>query len=222
MKRNLPLLIIGTVLLIALIGGGILYKTSKPAPAADSPKPQAAIAPGAEPPRLRGNANAPVMLEEYGDFQCPPCGLLHPELKEIEKQYGDKLVVSFRQFPLAQLHKNAYDAARAAEAAGLQGKFWEMHDMLYEKQKEWEFAVDGRTVFTDYARTLGLDAERFSLDMGGAVATGRVGLDIQRGKSMGVRGTPTVFINDKLVGEADMTRAGLTMLIDAALKAKGQ
>ncbi|MBC7911577.1 MAG: thioredoxin domain-containing protein [Pyrinomonadaceae bacterium] len=223
MKRNLPLLIIGTVLLAALIGGGILYNRSKPAPTADAQKPQAAnSAPGADPPRLRGNANAPVMLEEFGDFQCPPCGLLHPELKEIEKQYGDKLVVSFRQFPLAQLHKHAYDAARAAEAAGLQGKFWEMHDMLYEKQKEWEFAVDGRTVFTDYARTLGLDVERFSRDIGGDVATGRVTLDMRRGKSMGVMGTPTVFINGKLVGEKDMTRAGLTMLIDAALKAKGQ
>jgi protein-disulfide isomerase len=221
MKRNLPLLIIGTVLLVALIGGGILYNRSKPAP--EPPKPPAAnIAPGAEPPRLRGNASAPVMLEEFGDFQCPPCGLLHPELKEIEKQYGDKLVVSFRQFPLPQIHKNAYDAARAAEAAGLQGKFWEMHDMLYEKQKEWEFAVDGRKVFTDYARTLGLDAERFSRDLGGDVATGRVALDIRRGKSLGVQGTPTIFINGKLVGQDDMTRAGLTMLIDAALRAKGQ
>ncbi len=224
MKRNLPLIIIAAVLIAAFVGGAALYKKMKPAETQTAaPKPgTVTIAPGADPPRVRGLTSAPVVIEEFGDFECPPCGLLHPLIKEIEQEYGNKLSVVFRHNPLTQMHKHAYDAARAAEAAGLQGKFWEMHDMIYEKQAEWDVAPDSRAVFTGYARTLSLDVDRFTRDMVGDIASSRVMLDMRRAKSMGVTGTPTLFLNGKMLPAEQMTREGLRSAINAALKEKGQ
>ena len=148
MKRNLPLLLIAGVLLAAFAVGVLLFKTMKqPSEAQTNANANhAAPSAGAEPPHVRGVESAPVTLEEFGDFECPPCGGLYPILKDIEREYGDRLRVVFRQYPLSQIHKHAYDAARAAEAAGVQGKFWEMHDLLYEKQSEWTVAPDPRSM----------------------------------------------------------------------------
>ena len=223
MKRNLPLVIIAGVLLLAFVAGAILYKRMKPAGPQPAPKQApVTIAPGADPPRVRGVGNSPVVIEEFGDFECPPCGLLHPLMKQLEQEYGSKLTVIFRNNPLTQIHKHAYDAARAAEAAGLQGKFWEMHDMLYEKQEEWNVAPDPRSLFIGYARTLSLDVDRFSRDMVGDIASARVALDLRRGKSLGVTGTPTLFVNGKMLTTEQMTPDGLRGAIHAALKEKGQ
>jgi protein-disulfide isomerase len=163
-----------------------------------------------------------VTIEEFGDFECPPCGLLHPELIKIEREFGDRLRIIFREFPLTQMHKTAYDAARAAEAAGMQNKFWEMHDLLYEKKDEWSLAPDPRALFVEYAKVLGMDGERFSRDMVGDLASMRVGLDMRRGKSMGVSGTPTLFINGRKMEANEMTADGLRRAIYVALKEKGQ
>ena len=225
MKRNLPLIIIGAVLVLAFGAAVVLYKSMKPTTVTSTTGPNAntpAATPGADPPRATGGANAPVTIEEFGDFECPPCGLLHPELVKIEKEFGDKLRIVFREYPLAQLHKYAYDAARAAEAAGMQNKFWEMHDLLYEKKDEWSLAPDPRTLFVDYAQVLGLDGERFSRDMVGDLASMRVALDMRRGKSLGVLGTPTLFINGRKMDPAEMTADGLRLAINNALKEKGQ
>jgi protein-disulfide isomerase len=224
MKRYLPLIIIGVVLALALGAAAIMYKGAKHAPEntnASSPNP-AEAALGADPPRVHGAANAPVTLEEFGDFECPPCGQLHPELQKIETDYGDKLRFVFRQFPLTQIHKHAYDAARAAEAAGLQGKFWEMHDTLYEKQLEWSLAPDPRAKFAEYAKTLGLDVDRFSSDMVGEIASARVALDMRRGKSLGVRGTPTLFVTGRQLTADETTPEGIRRAIDTAPKEKGK
>jgi protein-disulfide isomerase len=220
MKRYLPLVIIATVLLVAVAAGALLYNRTAPVPVKSSPRPPvpaAAIGRGAEPPHVHGPESAPVTLEEFGDFECPPCGLLHPELKEIEKEFGDRLRVIFREFPLAQRHKHAYDAARAAEAAALQGKFWEMHNLLYTKQEEWTLVPDARSLFLTYARSLGLDEDRFSRDMVGQLASTRVALDMRRGQSLDVIGTPTVFINGRQLGPDEMTRDGIRRAIEVAL-----
>jgi protein-disulfide isomerase len=224
MKRNLPLLLIAGVLLAAFAVGVLLFKTMKQAPEAQANANTSTAAPsaGADPPHVRGVASAPVTLEEFGDFECPPCGGLYPILKNIEKEYGDRLRVVFRQYPLSQIHKHAYDAARAAEAAGVQGKFWEMHDMLYEKQSEWTVAPDPRSLFINYARSLSLNEDSFSRDMVGELASTRVALDMRRGKSRGVIGTPTVFVGDRQLKAEEMTSDGLHKAIDEALKAKGQ
>jgi protein-disulfide isomerase len=221
MKRNLPLIIIAVVLIGAFTAGAFMYTRMKPAQPAPGPSTGTiATAPGADPPRVRGGENAPVTLEEFGDFECPPCGVLHPILKDIERELGDRLRVVFRHNPLPTIHKHAYDAARAAEAAGMQGKFWEMHDMLYEKQGEWTVAPDPREKFTAYAQALGLDANKFMRDMGSDLAISRVTLDMRRAKSMGVTGTPTLFLNGKQVNANDMTPEALRRAINNVLVEK--
>jgi protein-disulfide isomerase len=237
MKRNLPFIIIALVLLIAVASGAYLLRSPRGAQgttnlntergavgsnASASPAPSGTPSKGAEPPHLRGEANAPVLIEEFGDFQCPPCGALYPLMKKIEGESGTRVRVVFREFPLAKIHKNALDAARAAEAAGFQGRFWEMHDMLYEKQGNWSVMPDARPVFQDFARELKLDVDRFSADMDTLQANSRISADMSRGESLGVKGTPTVLINGKELSPADMTLEGIRAAINSAPKGKGQ
>ncbi len=166
MKRFLPFVIIVVVLIAALAATWIILRSSR----TDRPPTNSsgAEAPGAEPPHIRGNANAPVTLEEFGDFECPSCGTYSVELKKIESEFGDRLRVIFREYPLYPTpHKHALIAAQAAEAAGLQGRFWEMHDKLYENQKAWSEATDVMPMFIDYARQIGIDTDRFARELNG-------------------------------------------------------
>jgi protein-disulfide isomerase len=179
----------------------------------------ASASPGAQPAHVRGNPSAPAVLEEFGDFQCPPCGALYPELKKIEADYGERLAVIFRNFPL-DIHKHAWEASRAAEAAAAQGRFWEMHDRLYERQEEWGESCDVRQQFTAYARDLGLDAKRFESDMAAQEIEQRIRLDQQRGESAQIDGTPAVFLNGREIPPSSRTPEGMRALIDAALKGK--
>jgi protein-disulfide isomerase len=179
--------------------------------------------PGADPPHTRGDAKAPVTLEEFGDFQCPPCGLLHPILKQLETDMGpQKLRVIFRQFPLVPAHAHALNAARAAEAAGLQGKFWEMHDLIFENQNAWKDSFDVRPIFESYANKLGLDLAMFRRDLGSEVVERRIFLDGKRGHALGVQGTPTVFMNGREVPFESLPLEKLRALINTELAAKGQ
>src|SRR6266853_1984550 len=130
--------------------------------------------------------SSPVVLEEYGDYQCPPCGQLYPELKQIEHDYGNQVQIVFHHFPLAKIHKNALVAAHAAEAARNQNKFWEMHDRLYRNQKEWAEPDDPRPIFISYARQLGLNIDQFKQDMDSNLVDQRISADIQRGAAAGV------------------------------------
>src|SRR2546428_551387 len=157
MKRYLPFVIIGVVFLLAVASGALLFYFKREAMKAAaaksvSSKPGALPpqSPGALPPHVRGSMKARVTLEEFGDFECPPCGNLSSTLEKIEEDYAARLRVVFRECPLA-MHKHALDAARAAEAAGLQGHFWEMHDLLYHNRFIWPRAADVRAAFNDYA-----------------------------------------------------------------------
>lgn len=227
MKRFLPFTIIAVVLLSAIILGWMLIRSQQPASAPKAPDPPtqasgSTTAPGAEPPHVRGDMNAPVTLEEFGDFQCPPCGLLYPELKKIENEYGSRLRVIFRQHPLMPMHAHALLAARAAEAAGLQDRFWEMHDKLYENQKAWSDLADARPVFMGYARSLGLDMERFTRDLDGPAVETRIFLDGNRAHALGIESTPTVYINNRPAPfPSFMTADGLRVLINKALNGTG-
>jgi protein-disulfide isomerase len=225
MNRFLPFVLIIAVLAIAL-GAGWYWKSKLVRPIAALPsanvsaspaKPSGPIDPGAEPPHALGPADAPVTLEEFGDFECPPCALLHPELKMIEKEYGSRLRIIFREFPLVPTHAHALAAAKAAEAAGLQGKFWEMHDMLYENQKSWRDAFDVRSTFEGYATRIGLDLERFKRDSTNEIVDLRIFLDGKRGHSLDVKGTPTVFLNGREVPFDSLAIDKLRAQINAAL-----
>ena len=241
MKRYLPFAIIAGVLIAALAGGAVLWRSAKntqtqsfkdPIPGstgpatgnkspAPSPTPSGPIAPPAGPDNahVRGNASAKVTLEEYGDYQCPPCGQLAPELRTVEKEYGDQIRFVFRHYPL-QIHKHAFVAAHAAEAAGLQGHFWEMHDMLYQNQLSWSVAEDAKPIFIQYAGMLKLDVNRFTKDIDSPEVAAVVAADSQRGASVGVEGTPTVLINGRQLRPEVVTPDGLRAALNYMLGKK--
>jgi protein-disulfide isomerase len=284
MRRALPFLIIGAVLIIALVAGVMLFRyrmepEPAPPPPAPSPAPTAIELPspsvsptapgapsptasipestppapdvsptaepsatptataipkatkpsksivfsyghlGAEPQHVRGNSNAPVILEEFGDFQCMPCSVLWPVLEKLEHEFPQQLVVVFREHPLA-MHRYALDAARAAEAAGLQGKFWEMHDTLYRDRATWVTAAYIRPYLNDYATELGLDLERFKTDMDGDKVMRRISADVERGDSLAVNGTPVLYVNGEKIPVTAHNEKDLRAAIDKAVAAK--
>src|SRR6266487_2147452 len=139
---------------------------------------------------IQGPIEAPIALLEYGDYECPYCGDAHPVVKAIQERLGDRLCFAFRNFPLVNAHPHAEHAAEAAEAAGVQGKFWEMHDLLFENQN----ALDDEDL-AQYATALGLDVRRLIGEVVAGTHTGRVREDFRSGARGGVNGTPTFFIN---------------------------
>lgn len=188
----LPLVLIGAAL-VAAVGAGAWYFASSRQGAGTVASGER----GAEPARALGPESAPVVLEEFGDYQCPPCGQVFPEVEAIRREYGDRLRLVFRHYPLTRVHPHALLAAHAAEAAGAQGKFWEMHRALYENQKSWSAVPDPRPLFESYARQAGLDVERFRRDTGGPEGDARVVADHNRARSLGVESTPTFFLNGR-------------------------
>jgi protein-disulfide isomerase len=146
-----------------------------------------------------GKTDSKVVFTEYGDFQCPGCGGMHPTVKTLIEKYEGQITFVFRNFPLTQIHPNALVAAAAAESAGLQGKYWEMHDMLFEKQDAWKgVAVKDRiNVFTGYAKDLGLDEAKFKTDIASENVSKKVSYDLALGKKVGVSSTPTFILNGK-------------------------
>jgi len=213
MKRILPFIIILVVLGAALGSAWYLTRptpsttttvagqppaTASGAPVAPQPVVNRGI-PGAEPANTTGPASAPVHIEEFGDFECPPCGLFHPVLEQMHQEFGDKLHITFREFPLVPTHQHALAAASAAEAAGIQGKFWQMHKLIYDNQNNWKEQFDVRPIFEGYAKEIGIDVERYKRDIGGDLVAQRIFQDGKRGHSLGVKGTPTVFMNGREV-----------------------
>jgi protein-disulfide isomerase len=220
-KRYLPFVLIILVALATVGVASYFYRTQQAQLAARTPAqqfvPEEGSKPGANPPRIRGDVTAPVTLEEFADFQCPPCGAVAGLLHQLEREYHGRLRVVFRHFPLDG-HKHARPAALAAEAAGEQGKFWEMHDVIYERRNAWSTVDDARPLFVEYAREIGLDLDRFNTDLAKPELAQRIEADRERGTSIGVSATPTVFINRKSVHHTSFSLPGLRERIDAALK----
>ena len=152
-------------------------------------RPQLTL-PVTERDHIQGSPTAKVTLLEYGDYQCPHCLKAYPIMIDIQEHMGDRMRLVFRNFPLSTLHPNAQHAAEAAEAAGAQGKFWEMHDYLFEHQDRLEDAD-----LIKYAADIGLDAMKFKHDLQSHAFAARVREDCQSGIRSGVNGTPTFFIN---------------------------
>jgi protein-disulfide isomerase len=235
MKRYLPFIIIALVLL-AVIGifaftmrkgngdgdsaTGIPNSTQPAQIAGNTAAPNQSPVNSAGLTKPNVKVSSPVVIEEYGDYQCPPCGQLYPELKAIEHEYGNQVQVVFHHFPLARVHKNALAAAQAAEAARNQNKFWEMHDRLYRNQKEWAELDDPRPVFLSYARQLNLNVEQFTQDMASNQVNQRISADMQRGSSLGVTGTPTVFLDTHMLRYEATNPEGLRRGINVLLERK--
>jgi len=225
-KRFLPFAIILFVLLAAGGAAWAMFRNTQ-----DSTRPNTAAATsqatkinssatlaGAMPPHEKGGANATVTLEEFADLQCPSCAVMHAELQKILGEYGSRVRFIFRHFPLTQMHKNALAAAIASESAARQGKFWEMQDQLYRNQKAWSDQQDVRQIFYEYARTIGVDADRFMRDLRETELRQRIQADAQRGAALGVTGTPTLYLNGRQLTQSESTANGLRVEIDAALR----
>lgn len=171
-----------------------------------------------------GNKNSSVTIINYGDFECSGCGSAHPEVKAIMEEYKDQIRYVFRNFPLTSSHPNAKAAASAAEAAGLQGKYWDMYNKLYENQSEWSTLTgEARTdQFVSYAKGLGLNTSKFTTDMSSSEVEQKIEFDFDLGTKDKVSETPTFILNGKKVDSAtwgDSTK--FKALINKKLKAAG-
>ena len=221
MKRYLPLVIVLGVALTTLGSGTLLYR-AKRQQLKNIPESESVLAKtNTDSAHIRGNPDAPVTLEEFGDFQCPPCGKFSEFVEELLKEYNSRLRLVFRNFPLSG-HEHAREAALAAEAAGLQGKFWEMHDTLYREQETWTKAPNVRELFESYAGTIGLNVDQFKKDVDGDKARERVDSDRALADFLGVKATPTLFINNRPVDPKDKNPEGVRAAINAALNEKSQ
>jgi protein-disulfide isomerase len=158
---------------------------------------------------IQGPAGAPVTLVEYGDYQCPFCGAAYPILKDVQARMGDGLRFVFRNFPISTSHPNAELAAEAAEAAAVQGRFWDMHDLLYENQDR----LGGEDLHA-YAERLGLDLETFDRELAGHAYAARVREDFMSGVHSGVNGTPTFYLNGSRYDGSYETESLLAALRD--------
>lgn len=230
-NSSLPLVIIGLVLLAAIGGGWYLYQNSKAAPIkpttasnkapkdnTDFLKVYQNAPPGAQPPNMLGSPSATVTIEEFADFQCPTCAAVHGKMKEINAIYGSRVKFIYRNFPLTQIHKNAYDASVAAESAGMQGKYWDMQNQLFTNQAAWSNSSEARKVFAGYAQKIGLDVNKFETDMLGLAAKSRVDLDIARGRALNITGTPSIYINGRPLDFKQFDTAPMRQVIDAELQ----
>ena len=214
MRRYLPFVIVIGVALLAVGGGAYFYRTKRAANPAPKISKTETERPG-EIVHVLGPANATVTVEEFADFQCPPCGNLSEPINQLQKHYN--LRVIYREFPLA-MHNHAKEAAYAAEAAARQGGFWQMHDLLYREQAVWSKSTDARALFSAYAGMLQLDLDRFKKDMDSNEVQQKVEVDQQRGAAIGVKNTPTIFINNEAVPGTKSNPDELPALVEAALK----
>ncbi len=153
---------------------------------------------------IYGNPSGKVLMVEYGDMQCPSCGALHPQLAPLTAYYKDSLTFVFRNFPLTSIHPNALAAATAVEAAGLQGKYWEMNDLLYNQQTSWSSSSSSQRTdaFKGYASTLGLNANKFFTDLSSNDVATKIKFDTALGQRLGVNATPTVYLQGKNILDA--------------------
>jgi len=153
---------------------------------------------------IQGATTSKIQIVEYADFQCPACASMHGITKELQKNYPNQIALTFKNFPLTGIHRNALLAAKVAEAAGKQGKYFEMHDMLFETQKDWAVLPSPKEKFTEFARALSLNLEIFDKDINSKEIADKIKADIQDGTKAKITGTPTLFINGVRVENGDI------------------
>ena len=215
MNNYRPFLIVGLVLLVAAAGTALLLRSNQSvdsSPLAENQSPDQT--------RKSASADSVVTLEEFGDYQCPPCGQMHPTLKKLKQEYGANLNFIFRNLPLTKVHPNALAAAQAAEAARIQNRFWEMHDLLYENQNLWKDDINPRSIFVQFAKDLGLNTWEFNRDMDGKQIQMRIEADQDAAAKQGIEGTPTILINGRQLRTEMTTPEGVRKGIEVMLSAK--
>jgi len=206
-------IILGTIALVAV---GIAFLSRSAAPV----KVDSTILVRSDSNKIATGSGA-ITLVEFSDFQCPACGAYYAPVKQLVSEFASSMTFVYRNYPLTNTHKNAQIGAQAAEAAGLQGKFWEMHDMLFEKQTEWSTLPDPRPTLMSYAESLKLDTAQFTKDIDSDTVKNKIQKDVDDGNALGINGTPTFFLaGEKLENPAsiDDFRALIKAAIDKAPK----
>lgn len=202
----------GIILVIILIFGGIIFFNNK--------KEDNATKNVQATQHVTGNNKKNVTLIEYGDYQCPACGQYYPVVKQVVEKYKDDIKFQFRNLPLSQIHPNAFASARAAEAASLQGKFWEMHDKLYDNQNVWSSGSNPADYFNQYAEDLGLNVAQFKTDFASSKVNATINADIEAFNKTGASmATPTFFLDGKRIDTTN-TVESFSKQIDAEIAAK--
>jgi len=211
-----------TIIVIAVLvaGGAALYMSKQSGQSSET----SASASDAQAPngggRRRGPQNAPITLVEFGDYQCPMCGYFAPIVQEVLKRYPKEVRLEFHHYPLVGLHQWAMTAALAAEAAGDQGKFWEMHDLIYQNQEKWSRSQNAETDFVSYANQLGLNVNQFMQSMRSPDTQQRVLQDVVRAREGNINETPTFFLNGQKVTDKPTNADQFSKLIQDALPKK--
>lgn len=212
--------IIFTVIVVGVLGGVVwLNKSDDVVFTGDAAK---VITEGPIADHVYGSADQKVTLIEYGDFQCPGCGAMFTTVSQLKEAYKDKLTFVFRNLPLTNIHPNALAAATAVEAAGLQGKYWEMHDLLYQSQQAWSSAdANSRTtVFEGYASQLGIDMDKFKQDLSSKDIAAKISRDRTTSKTFAADSTPTFIIDGKKFDSTKSTdQEALIAAVEDALRA---
>jgi protein-disulfide isomerase len=183
---------LGFVIIIALIVVGLVVSSEKRPSTSETAIPLPT--PITSTDWIRGNPNAKVTIVEYGDFQCPACQAYYPVVEQVFDASSSTIRMIFREFPLPQ-HADALPAAKAAEAAGDQGKFWNMFDLLYQNGNDWDNLSDPTSVFDGYAKQLDLNLTRFDADMNSTTTAQKIADSVTVGTAAGIDATPTFFIN---------------------------
>lgn len=216
MDKRFGLIVLSVIAVIV----GIFYFTKSKDSAADANGVSAATT------SQHSKGAGSIELVEYGDFECPACGQFYPIVDEIIKKYSDKIKFTFRHYPLDSIHANARAAHRAAEAAGLQGKFFEMYDQLYKNQSSWKGSVVSNPVpvFESYAQSLGLDMTKFKSDFASTNVNSTINADQAEGKTKyKADSTPTFVLNGQVLKNSDIGSLELfSAKIDEQIKASSQ
>lgn len=202
----------GIILVLALIFGGIILFNNNSKSGNSNVQPTN---------HVLGTTKNNVTLLEYGDYQCPACGRYYSIVKQVVDEYKDRIQYQFRNLPLNQIHQNAYASARAAEAAALQNKFWEMHDILYTEQSAWSTASNPKTLFDAYAKQLKLNVSQFDKDFSSSQVNDLINADVSAFDKTGATvQTPTFFLNGKLVNPG-ASESDFRSLLDKSLGSSG-
>lgn len=167
---------------------------------------------------VKGNENGKVTIIEYADFQCPACAMYAPIMNELQKQQGEKFRLVYRYFPLTSIHRNALISSQAGEAARLQGKFWEMYDLLFINQNLWSESTNAESIMVDLAKQAGLDENRFKEDLNSASVKQAVQNGLNEATRLGLNSTPTFFINGKKLESNPRSLDDFKKIIDEAGK----
>jgi len=212
-KKNRARVVFWAVAFLVIVGTVFgMVKLASRAPNGGSDKSIASTITEAD--QVKGNRSASTTLIEFSDFQCPACASYAPMVKRVAEEFGNQLAIAYRHFPLPQ-HKNAPLAAQAAEAAGKQGKFWEMHDKIFANQREWAESSNARAAFTRYAEFLGLNMEKFNADIDSQEIKNKIDSDYESGQRIGIGGTPTFFLDGQHIQNPRNYESFKSLITDA-------